>query len=170
MEETKYYDKFPLWIPFLTVLVSFVGYIIGALILSGFGIIFSILYLVYCFGAELVVIVRSCKDCWYYGKLCGIGKGIVAPLFVKQGDTKRFADRDISMVHLIPDFLVVIFPLVGGIVLLILDFSFLLLGLIILLVILFFGGTAFIRSMLVCKHCKQKEIGCPAEKIFNKVS
>jgi hypothetical protein len=170
MEETKFYEKYPLWIPLLTALISFIGYIIGALILSGFGIIYSILYLIYCFGAELVVIIRSCKDCWYYGKVCGIGKGIVAPLFVKKGDTKKFAERDISLVHLIPDFLVVIFPLVGGIVLLILDFSFLLLGLIILLVLLFFGGTAFIRSKLVCKHCKQKEIGCPAEKIFNKVS
>jgi hypothetical protein len=168
MEKTNFYKRFPLWIPLLAVLVSFIGYIIGALILSGFGIIYSVLYLIYCFGAELVVIIRSCKDCWYYGKLCGIGKGIVAPLFVKKGDTKKFAERDISLVHLIPDFLVVIFPLVGGIILLIIDFSFLLLSLVILLIILFFGGTAILRGMLVCKHCKQKEIGCPAEKMFIK--
>ena len=170
MINTKSYENFPLWIPLFAISISIIGYIIGAVILSGFVIIFSILYLFYCLGAELLVIIRSCKDCWYYGKICGLGKGKIAPLFVKKGDTKKFADRDITMVHLIPDFLVVIFPLVGGIVLLMLDFSFMLLGLVILLVLFFFGGTAVIRSKLVCNHCKQKEIGCPAEKIFNKVS
>jgi len=38
----------------------------------------------------------------------------------------------------------------------------------IILFFLFFGGTAMIRGNLVCKYCKQREIGCPAEKLFNK--
>ena len=168
MIKTKSYENFPLWIPFIAILVSFISYSIGAVILSGFGIIFSILYLFYCLGAELLVIIRSCKDCWYYGKICGLGKGKIAPLFVKKGDTKKFAERDISLVHMIPDFLVVIFPLIGGIILLILDFSISILIMMIVLIILFFGGTSFIRGSFACKYCKQKEIGCPADKIFNK--
>ena len=36
---------------------------------------------------------------------------------------EKFADRDISMVHMIPDFLVVIIPLIAGIILLVLNFS-----------------------------------------------
>jgi len=168
MIKTKSYENFPLWIPFIAILVSFISYSIGAVILSGFGIIFSILYLFYCLGAELLVIIRSCKDCWYYGKICGLGKGKIAPLFVKKGDTQKFAERDISLVHMIPDFLVVIFPLIGGIILLILDFSISILIMMIVLIILFFGGTSFIRGSFACKYCKQKEIGCPADKIFNK--
>ena len=168
MIKTKSYENFPLWIPFIAILVSFISYSIGAAILSGFGIIFSILYLFYCLGAELLVIIRSCKDCWYYGKICGLGKGKIAPLFVKKGDTQKFAERDISLVHMIPDFLVVIFPLIGGIILLILDFSISILIMMIVLIILFFGGTSFIRGSFACKYCKQKEIGCPADKIFNK--
>ena len=89
-------------------------------------------------------------------------------MFVKKGDTKKFAERDISLVHMIPDFLVVIFPLIGGIILLILDFSISILIMMIVLIILFFGGTSFIRGSFACKYCKQKEIGCPADKIFNK--
>ena len=168
MINTKSYENFPLWIPLIAIIVSIIGYIIGAVILSGFGIIFSILYILYCLGAELLVIFRSCKNCWYYGKVCGLGKGKITPLFIKKGDTKKFADRDISMVHLIPDFLVVILPLVGGAILLILDFSILFLFLMIVLIILFFGGTAFIRGTFACKYCKQKDIGCPAYAIFNK--
>ena len=168
MIKTKSYENFPLWIPFIAIFVSIISYSIGALIISRFGIIFSILYLIYCIGAELLVIIRSCKDCWYYGKICGLGRGKIVPLFVKKGDTKKFAERDISVVHMLPDFLVVIFPLIAGIILSILDFSILILIMMIVLIFLFFGGTAFIRGSFACKYCKQKEIGCPADKIFNK--
>ena len=168
MKNTKSYENFPLWIPFIAILISVICYVIGSYILIGFGIIFSILYLFYCLGAELLVILRSCKDCWYYGKICGLGKGKITPLFVKKGDTKKFADRDISVVHMIPDFLVVILPLLGGAILLILDFSVLVLSLMVILGVLFFGGTSFIRGTFACKYCKQKDIGCPAFEIFNK--
>jgi hypothetical protein len=100
--------------------------------------------------------------------LCGLGKGKVSPLFVKKGDTNKFADRDISIIHMIPDFLVVILPILGGFILLFLDFSFFVLSLMILLIVLFFCGTAFIRGIFACKYCKQKDIGCPAYAIFNK--
>lgn len=168
MEKIEPFENFPIWIPLITILFSVISYIIGALILIRFGIIFSILYLFYCLVAELIVIFRSCRDCWYYGKICGLGKGKIAPLFVKKGDTKKFADRDISIIHMIPDFLVVIIPLAGGIILLILNFTILTLLLIVILIILFFGGTAFIRGTYTCKYCKQKDIGCPADAIFNK--
>ena len=168
MIQTKSYQNFPWWIPLIAIFVSIIGYSIGAVILGGFGIIFSILYLFYCIGAELLVILRSCKDCWYYGRICGLGKGKIAPLFVKKGDTKKFVDKEISMIDMIPDFMVVILPLIGGVILLILDFSIMVLVLMVILAILFFGGTAFIRGTFVCKYCKQKDIGCPAYAIFNK--
>ena len=168
MIKTESFENFPLWIPFIAIFISIIGYSIGVIILGGFGIIFSILYLFYCLGVELLVILRSCKNCWYYGRICGFGKGKIAPLFVNECDTKKFADRDISMLHMIPDFMVVIIPLVGGVILLILDFSIVIIFLMIILAVLFFGGTAFIRGTFACKYCKQKYIGCPAYTIFNK--
>ena len=166
--KSKRFENFPLWIPLIAILISLVCYGIGVLILSRFGIIFALFYIIYCIIIELLVIFRSCKNCWYYGKICGLGKGKIAPLFVKKGDTKIFTDRDISIVHLIPDFLVVIIPLLGGIIMLILDFSFVLLGLLIILAIVFFSGTALMRGTFACKYCKQKDIGCPADDLFNK--
>ena len=168
MKNTKSFEIFPLWIPLIAILISVISYGIGAIILSGFGIILAILYILYCISMELMIIFRSCKNCWYYDKICGLGKGKIAPLFVKRGDKKKFADRDVSMVNIIPDFLVVILPLLGGIILLVLNFSILVLFLMVVLIILFFGGTAFVRGTFACKYCRQKDIGCPAYAIFNK--
>ena len=95
-------------------------------------------------------------------------KGKIAPLFTKKGDPKNFVEKDVSWYQLLPDFLVVIFPIVGGIIILISDFSWILLGLIILLFVLYFGGTAITRGSLACKYCKQRQLGCPAEKLFSK--
>ena len=168
MIEKKSYENFPLWMPFIAILISIIGYILGAIILSGFGIVIVILYLIYCGGIELLVIFRSCRYCYYYGKICGLGKGKIAPFFIKKGNPKRFMEKKISWYDLLPDFLVSIIPITGGIILLTYDFSFLRLGLIILLTILFFGGTGFVRGAFACRYCKQKEVGCPAEKLFEK--
>jgi hypothetical protein len=168
MADIKSYENFPLWMPLIAILVSILSYILGAIILIGFGILVAILYLIYCFGAEMLVIFRGCKHCYYYGKVCGLGKGKMALLFTKRGDPKKFTEKEISWYHLLPEFLVVIFPIVGGIILLVLDFSWILLGMVILLVLLYFGGAAVIRGSFACKYCKQRELGCPAEKLFGK--
>lgn len=169
MLEIKSYENFPIWIPLLAIFVSFATYILGAIILTGFGIIVVILYLVYCFGVvEMLVLFRSCKYCCYYNKVCGLGRGKIASLFTKKGDPKKFTEREVTLSDLIPDFLVTIFPIVGGVILSVLDFSFMRIGLIILLAIISFGGTAVVRGNLACKYCKQREIGCPALKFFDK--
>jgi len=154
MVEIKSYENFPLWMPFIAVIVSIIGYILGAFILSGFGLLIVVLYLFYCFGIELLIIFRSCKDCYYYGKICGLGKGKIAPLLTKKGKPKRFLEKKISWYDLIPDFLVGIIPIIGGIIRLFYDFSFIVLGLIILLIIIFFLGTGFIRGSFACRYCK----------------
>ena len=31
-----------------------------------------------------------------------------------------------------------------------------------------FVGTGLFRGALACKHCHQRELGCPAERLFNR--
>jgi len=71
---------------------------------------------------------------------------------------------------LIPDMLVAIIPLIIGVVRLIMDFNWILLFIVILLFLLVSKGNEFVRGTLACKYCKQREINCPAEKMFNKES
>lgn len=168
MKEIKSYETFPTWMVVLCNLVPISIYAIGAYILAGFGIWLSILYLLYCLWIETRVLKVSCVNCYYYGKICGFGKGKLCSLLLKKGDSQRFVEEEVSWSQMLPDFLVSIFPIVGGIALSVMDFTWLRVLMLALLVVLGFGGTAVTRGSFACKYCKQREIGCPAEKLFAK--
>jgi hypothetical protein len=168
IKEAKSYDHFPLWIVVLSNLLTLSIYIVGAVILLGVGIWLSGLYLLYCLWIELNVLQRSCVNCYYYGKVCGFGKGKLCTRLFKKGDPQRFTQKDISWRDLLPDFMVSIFPFVVGIILLVMQFSWLTVVLLAILVVLTLGGNAIIRGSFACKYCRQREIGCPADKLFNK--
>jgi len=168
MAGSRTYENFPVWMPILANLVSILIYTAGAVILAGYGTGLAILYVLYCAGVEFRVIRKSCINCYYYGKDCGMGKGRLCSLLFKKGDPAKFAPQTIGWTDLLPDFLVPIFPLVGGIGLLIRDFSWQLAALMATLVLLSTVGTAFVRSSFACKYCKQRALGCPAEKFFSK--
>lgn len=168
MGATKSYENFPIWIALLSNLVAISIYTIGAYILAGFGTLLAILYLLYCLWIEIGILRGSCVDCYYYGKVCGLGKGKICSLLFKKGDPQKFAEKEVSWSRILPDFMVFIFPIVGGIILLVRNFNWLLVAMLAILVILSFGGNAVIRGSFACRYCKQREIGCPAEKIFRK--
>ncbi|MBV1728849.1 MAG: hypothetical protein KUA33_01135 [Methanobacterium sp.] len=67
---------------------------------------------------------------------------------------------------MIPDMMVFIFPVLGGIISLMYNFSWIILFLIAALLILSFAGNALVRGFLTCGKCKQRELGCPAEELF----
>ncbi len=126
------------------------------------------LYILFCIGNEVHVMKTSCVDCYYFGKWCALGRGKLAPLFFKRGDPQRFNKKSISWKDLLPDMLVTVFPLVGGIVLLIKDFSWWIVLALILLLALTFQGNYLVRTRIACAFCRQRELGCPAEQFFNK--
>ena len=166
MEETRSYKSYPGWIVFLCNLVSAAIYAIGATILAGFGTLVSVFYLLYCLWLEIRVLRKSCANCYYYGKACGTGKGKLCAVFFKKGDPRAFVEKEATWADVLPDFLVSVFPLVGGIILLIRDFCWPTVIMLAVLVALTFGGNAFIRGSLLCKYCEQRKIGCPAAKLF----
>jgi hypothetical protein len=167
METIKTFEKYPFWIVVLSSLVSLGIYTLGFLILIRPGLIFSLLYLIFIGVLEYRIIRYHCIDCYYWGKTCGFGKGRISAVFFKRGDESKFCEMDISWKSMIPDLLVTLIPLAVGLYLLIRGFNILLLFALILLIILTTYGNGFIRSRLTCKYCKQRELGCPAEKLFN---
>lgn len=168
MDSVKPYENFPFSMALLALLVNVSIYALGVAILSGLGISMAALYLLYCIGMEIHVMKMSCVDCYYYGKWCAFGRGKAAPLFFKQGDPTRFTSKCISWKELLPDMLVVLFPLVGGSALLIQSFSWSMAMMVVALLALSFGGNYFVRSRIACAYCKQRELGCPAEQFFGK--
>jgi hypothetical protein len=162
------YENFPVWIVILSNLVAFLIYGLGFLVLHRLGLLFSVGYLVYVLALEFRLLRNHCTNCYYWGKTCGFGKGRLSSLLFKKGDIAKFCDNNITWKDMIPDVLVTLIPLGAGIYLLAMDFDFIILSILFLLVFLTTMGNGFVRGTLTCRHCKQKELGCPADLLFNK--
>ncbi len=161
------YENYPFWMVFLANLLSLSIYAIGILIFARFGTVWMLLYLAYCIYFEIRLLHSSCVNCYYYGKSCGFGKGRVCALFFRRGDPAKFNKRKITWRDLIPDFLVTLFPLVGGVILLIGHFDWLILLALAAIWILTTSGNSFVRGSLACRNCIQKDLGCPAAQMFD---
>lgn len=146
--------------------VSFCIYLLGAYIMFDIGILWGFFYLLYCLIAEIRLMTVSCVNCYYHGKWCGLGRGKIAALFPGNGDPKRFLDKNVTWKDLIPDMLVSLIPLVTGIYILFGKFDPIILICMSLLFLLTTYGNFYVRSNYSCIYCKQRELGCPAEKFF----
>ncbi len=168
MKTTQTYDNFPIWIVMLSNLVSILIYSSGFFITLRLGWIAAILYLVFILAFEYKLISKHCVNCYYWGMTCGFGKGRLSALFFKRGDPAKFCNNEMSWKDMIPDLLISLVPFIIGIILMIIKFDFTLLFAAIILIVLTTMGNGFIRGNLTCRYCKQRELSCPAEKLFNK--
>ena len=168
MDAAKPFEEFPLRLVAPSVLFTFLMYGLGAFIILGLGSTVVAFYMLYCLWIESRLLSRSCVNCYYYGKFCGLGRGKICSLFHKKGDPGKFIKDKITLKDLIPDFLVALIPITGAVTLLSRGFTIQLAGLTIIYTILSFAGNAVIRGQITCKYCKQKKLGCPAEQYFNK--
>ena len=167
MQEPDCYDNYPAMIVVISNLVSFLIYGIGAYILFRFSLIWVIIYVIFILFIEFRLLGRHCVDCYYYGKTCAFGKGRLSSIIFPKGQPEQFSQKKITWKDIVPDFLVFIVPVLAGVLLLLQEFTLIILILIIALAILGFFGNAFVRGQLACRYCKQKAIGCPAAQLFD---
>ena len=143
-------------------------YLAGAYITFMLHPIIGVLYIVFLVVMELQTYREACKYCCYHGKACGSGKGVIASLFFKKGDPKKFCERKLSFKDFIPQMLIGMIPFVLGIALLI-SRGF---NPVILLAAIYPLLSWFVVNPLlygtICKHCKQGKNCCPAMEFFNK--
>ncbi len=168
MKGTRFYEEYPIWIVALSNSASVAIYLIGAFIIYQFGLVWMALYLFYIGLLEIRVLKWHCVDCYYYGKACAFGKGKLSALLFNKGDPSKFCRMKITMKDIIPDFAVFIIPTAVGAMILLANFSWLILALTASLFLLGFAGNALVRGRLACRFCKQRELGCPAEQLFDK--
>lgn len=162
------YEKFPAWIVTISSLSSVLIYISGAYLMLQLGWIAVVGYLVFILILEYRLLSKHCVNCYYWGKICGFGKGKISSRFFKKGDVSKFCAKEFTWKDMIPDLMISLVPVVVGIVFLIISFNIILLVAVLLLVALSTAGNGFIRGSLTCKYCKQREFGCPAEELFSK--
>jgi hypothetical protein len=167
MQEPVCKENYPLWMVFIANLLSLLIYGIGAFILYLSGIIWAIVYVIFIIIFEFRLISRHCTHCYYYGKTCAFGKGRLSSLVFPRGNPEKFSRMEITWKDIVPDFLTFIIPVLAGVLLLVREFSWTILTLTVALLLLGFAGNALVRVRLACRYCKQREIGCPAERLFN---
>ena len=170
METIKRYENYPMGIVLLSNFVALGIYTFGFLIIFRVGLVFSILYLLFILSLEYRLLRYHCPNCFYWGRICGFGKGKLSSWFFKKGDSSRFCLKEFTWKDMIPDLLISLIPFVVGITVLILQFDIMLLSAVLMLALLTTSGNGYIRGTLTCRHCKQGELGCPAELLFNKES
>jgi len=168
MKDMTCYEDYPTWIVMLSNAVSFAIYSSGSFVIYKIGWIWLVLYLLYIAWLEIRVMKRSCVNCHYFGRICAFGKSKLASLLFKKGDTSGFEKDKVTWKDVIPDFLVSLIPIVVCVIMLVVDFDWTLLSLVIFLLLLTSIGNGLIRGSLACKYCKQREIGCPAEQLFSR--
>ena len=156
------YENYPMWIVILSNLVKVLGYAIGAIILAEFGIWVAVAYLIFCLLLMIILMKNGCNYCYYYGKWCGDGMGKIAPLFSKKRYDRDFSKMDFSNWDVFLVFLPTILPVIGAIVLLLINFSWVMIIILVLCLIIGLGSIIVMHGALICKHCKQGRIGCPA--------
>lgn len=160
------FERYPLGTVLAANAVALAIYAIGTAIMSRHGLGPALVYAACCLWVEFRVLTKSCRSCWYYGRRCGFGKGRLCALLFPRGDPADFLRKEITWWDLAPDFAVGLLPVVAGAVLLVRDFSWTLFLLVALLLALSTAGNAFVRGVLVCRRCRQRELGCPAQRLF----
>jgi len=166
MGEPGTHENYPRWTVFVCSSVSIAAYAIGALVIHQLGIVWLLLYLLLITGLEIRLLRTACVSCHYHGRLCAFGRGKVSALLFRRGDPRRFADKKVTLKDLLPDLVVALAPVIVGVVLLVLEFHWLILVAVISLVVLATLGNGYVRGSLACRMCKQRQMGCPAERFF----
>jgi len=145
----------------MNLLLTFLSYFIGTLVIYSFNLIAGIFYVILCILTIFLSLKLRCSYCFYYGKRCGFGFGILSKIFFSQGESKEFNNSKNIIPVLVFSLGTSFIPIVIGIVLLIASFSVFHLIYFILYILLAFLPNFFIRNK-VCEHCEQGGVGCPA--------
>ena len=58
---------------------------------------FALVYLAYVLALEYRLICYHCVNCYYWGKICGFGRGRISYRLFKQGNPQDFCHKQIRV-------------------------------------------------------------------------
>ena len=104
MQEPGCKENYPIAIVIGSNLLSLLIYVIGAIILFQFSIIWVICYVIFILFLEFRLLGGHCVDCYYYGKTCAFGKGRLSSLFFRRGSPEKLRPDETDMERYCPGF------------------------------------------------------------------
>ncbi|MFX1511681.1 MAG: hypothetical protein ACFFCQ_03760 [Promethearchaeota archaeon] len=153
-------EKYPYRVICLSLTFTLAGYMLGSVIFYLINPVLGILYLILCATTILIALKLRCTYCYYYGKWCSFGFGKISKLLFKKGDPKEFRNSRNVTITAIFSFGTLLLPFLGGLILLITDFSILNLSVLVAYALIGVVPNFFIRGR-VCENCEQGKLGCP---------
>ena len=137
--------------------IGFMGMI--PLQIHGFPVI-SVLYAIFLF-IMLIFVLRKhlCTSCYYYGKLCSTGWGkLSALMFSKDSGNYQLGAKLAGITWMLATFI----PIIGIVIVLLIDYS--LSNLVLLILFILLTPINFVSHRKACERCKMK-LTCPASMV-----
>ena len=166
--EPEAFEGYPCSTVFISNFVNLMVCVVGVYLVWQLGALWGVLFIVFLLGNEFFIYKHGCSCCYYYGKRCAFGRGKVARFFVKKDDPKKFCQRNVTWLNLLPVIVASLVPVIVGVILLIWDFRLFILILTLVPLLNWFVFNPLIFGRLGCLHCKQGRICCPANDFFSK--
>ncbi len=161
VEGNTYYESYPLRFNCISLGVTVLSYALGTAIFYLVDPIFAAGYALLCILSVLVSIKLRCSYCYYYGKRCPSGLGILGKVLFRRGEPERFKDPKNLIPAGILDFGILLLAVLGGVALCVMRFS-LLAAALLAAYILVAVVAGFAVKKIFCAHCEQGRLGCPA--------
>ena len=167
MDDCPCRDRYPSWMVLVTMMHALSVYAFGLALTFLAHPWLSVIYVAMVALMECRLLRKSCTDCYYHGQRCAFGRGRLSGRLFPPGDGSTFRRTDLSWKVMAPDVLMTMFPVLSGAWALISTFSWWALLALASFILLITAGNSLIRGNLACRHCVQREMGCPAERLFN---
>lgn len=161
VEGSAYYECYPLRFNVVSLGITLVSYAIGAAIFYLISPLLGAGYLVLCALSLLAGLYYRCRFCYYYGKRCPSSLGVPGRLLFKKGDPQGFKDMKNLAPAGILDLGALILAVLGGVALCVMKFSLLAAALLAAYVLVAVVLSFTVKKVL-CAHCEQGRLGCPA--------
>lgn len=169
--ETKLYTRYPLSSVLIYNATTILHYLLGGIgIIFGYnyswiGYLVGLLYLAFAFVQMYVLMpFVVCPNCVYYkinGSLCISGLNLISKKIAREGDVGDFSKRgNYPFCHNTLYMAALFFPIIAMIPALILNFSFFLLVVLVLVVGLFLYRFFVVFRKIACIYCRAKQ-NCP---------
>jgi len=167
-QEPRAFEEYPFSTVLITNSVALLVWVISVYLVWQLGRLWGMLFAVYLIFHEFSIYKGGCSSCYYYGKRCAFNRGKIAPLLVKKQDARKFCEKLVDFKSLLPVLLGSFIPVAVGIYLLVQNFDYLILACVLILIANWFVVNPLMFGKLVCLHCKQGRLCCPANDFFNK--
>jgi hypothetical protein len=161
VEGNSYYECYPLRFIAVSLGIALLSYAIGAAIYYSLEPVLALGYLLLCLLSINAGLVYRCRFCYYYGKRCPSGLGVLSKMLFKKADPRGFAKPGNLIPSAVMDFGIMLLAVLGGVVLCVVKFSPLAVALL-AAYILVAVVLSFTVKKVFCTHCEQGKLGCPA--------